>query len=109
MISDGKSTVAFSSDTARTSEFWTMVNHAKRLDALFIEASFPNSMDQLAEVSKHLTPHTLSQELQKLTHNGMQILAVHLKPAYREAVISELNALGMDNLRVMEAGRKYSW
>jgi ribonuclease BN (tRNA processing enzyme) len=86
-----------------------MVNHATRLDALFIEASFPNSMQELAEASKHLTPKTLSEELSKLGHNGMDILAVHIKPAYRDAVISELKALGIKNLRVMEAGRKYSW
>jgi ribonuclease BN (tRNA processing enzyme) len=109
IVSDGKSTVAFSSDTARTTEFWKILNHATRLDALFIEASFPNSMHQLAEASKHLTPKTLSQELVKLDHNGMDILAVHIKPAYRDAVISELNALGIENLRVMEAGRKYNW
>ena len=109
LVTDGKSTVAFSSDTASTTQFWKLVNDAKRLDALFIEASFPNSMHQLAEASKHLTPETLSQELTKLNHNGMDILAVHIKPAYRDAVISELKALGIDKLTVMEAGRRYSW
>lgn len=109
LVSDGKSTVAFSSDTAETEEFWSMVNRAPSLDALFIETSFPNSMSRLAEVSKHLTPAMLSEELRKLNHNGIDILAVHLKPAYRETVIRELAELGIDNLRVMEAGRKYQW
>src|SRR5262245_55468846 len=84
LLSDAKSTVAFSSDTAETEEFWKLVNRAQRLDALFIEASFPNSMRKLAEASKHLTPLTLQNELKKLDHNGMDILAVHLKPTYRE-------------------------
>ncbi len=109
LISDGKATVAFSSDTAETEEFWKLVNQADRLDALFIEASFPNSMRKLAEASKHLTPEMLQSELGKLSHNGMDILAVHLKPAYREAVAQELRNIGIRNLTVMETGTVYEW
>jgi ribonuclease BN (tRNA processing enzyme) len=109
LVRDKNTTVAFSSDTAETEDFWKLVNRAPRLDALFIEASFPNSMRKLAEASKHLTPAILSKELGKLSHNGIDILAVHLKPAYRQTVTDELAALGMDNLSVMEAGRIYEW
>ncbi len=109
LLSDGATTVAFSSDTAETEELWRVVNEAKQLDALFIEASFPNSMAGLAMASKHLTPATLQDELAKLNHNGMDILAVHLKPAYREKVIEELNSLGIEKLKVMEPGRIYEW
>jgi ribonuclease BN (tRNA processing enzyme) len=109
LISDGKATVAFSSDTAETEEFWQLVNQADHLDALFIEASFPNSMRKLAEASKHLTPAMLHSELGKLSHNGMDILAVHLKPAYREAVAQELSEIGIKNLTVMETGTVYEW
>ena len=109
LVSDGRSTVAFSSDTAETKELWEMVNRAPRLDALFIEASFPNSMHGLAIASKHLTPEMVSQELTKLNHNGIDILAVHLKPAYRDTLITELGQLGIEKLKVMEAGRIYEW
>jgi ribonuclease BN (tRNA processing enzyme) len=109
VISDGKTTVAFSSDTAETEDFWTLVNKAQRIDALLIEASFPNSMAKLAEDSRHFTPESLSRELQKLKHSGLDILTVHLKPAYRETVISELKALAIPKLDVMEAGRVYEW
>lgn len=109
LLSDGQRTVAFSSDTAETNDFWQLVNRAKRLDALFIEASFPNSMRKLAEASKHLTPLMLKNELTKLDHNGMDILAVHLKPAYRETVVRELNEMKIENLSVMETGRVYEW
>ncbi|MEK6334635.1 MAG: 3',5'-cyclic-nucleotide phosphodiesterase [Acidobacteriota bacterium] len=109
LISDAKATVAFSSDTAETDEFWVMINGAPRLDALFIEASFPNAMKDLALASKHLTPAMLSHELTKLSHNGIDVLAVHIKPAYRETIIRELTDLKMDNLSVMETGRVYEW
>ena len=66
-------------------------------------------MRQLAEASKHLTPEMLGKELGKLTHNGLDILAVHIKPAHRQTVSAELAALGIDKLKVMEAGRVYQW
>ena len=66
-------------------------------------------MAKLAEVSRHFTPGSLAQELRKLNHNGLDILAVHLKPAYREEIIAELNALNIPKLKVMEPGRTYSW
>ena len=109
LVTDGKTTVAFSSDTAETDEFWGVVNRAEKLHALFIEASFPDSMDALAKASKHLTPASLHKELTKLTHNGMDILAVHVKPAYREKVIAELNQLNISRLKVMEPGKIYEW
>jgi len=109
LVSDGKATVAFSSDTAETDDFWTLTNSAARLDALLIEAYFHNAMHQLAVVSKHLTPASLSEELQKLNHKGMDILAVHLKAAYRETLIKELAALGIPKLRAMDPGLVYEW
>jgi ribonuclease BN (tRNA processing enzyme) len=109
VVSDGKSTIAFSSDTSETDEFWEVINRTPRIDALLIEASFPNSMARLAEVSRHFTPASLERDLRKLNHNGLDILAVHIKPAYRQLVIDELNALNIPNLGVMESGRIYNW
>ncbi|HEY5884187.1 MAG TPA: 3',5'-cyclic-nucleotide phosphodiesterase [Pyrinomonadaceae bacterium] len=109
LVSDGLSTVAFSSDTAETQEFWNLVNAAPHVDALLIETSFPNSMAELAEVSRHFTPASLQRELGKLNHNGLDILAVHIKPAYRDMIISELKALQISGLDIMEPGRTYTW
>jgi cAMP phosphodiesterase len=109
LVTDGRSNVAFSSDTAETDAFWKVVNETKQLDALLIEASFPNEMAQLAEVSRHFTPASLGKELDKLTHNGMDILAVHLKPTHRETIIRQLAALKIPKLSVMNPGEVYSW
>ena len=109
ILKDTRASVAFSSDTAATEEFWQVVNRLPRLDALLVEASFPNSLARLAEVSGHLTPDSLGRELAKLTQQGAQILAMHIKPAYRERIVRELDALGVPGLGVMETGRDYSW
>ena len=109
IVSDGRRTVAFSSDTSETDEFWNVINRKPRLEALLIEASFPNSMAKLAEVSRHFTPASLQRELGKLNHKGLDILAVHIKPAYRQVIIDELNGLNIPGLGVMEPGRIYNW
>lgn len=109
LVTDGKTSVAFSSDTSETEEFWNAVNATKHLDALFIEASFPDEMAKLAEASKHFTPSSLGKELKKLSHNGMDILAVHLKPTHRQTIIQQLDALKIPKLSVMNPGEIYSW
>jgi ribonuclease BN (tRNA processing enzyme) len=109
IVADDKTTLAFSSDTAETEEFWQLVNRTPRIDALLIEASFPNSLAKLAEDSRHFTPESLRRELSKLNHHGIDILTVHLKPAYRETVVKELKALAIPKLNVMEIGRAYEW
>ena len=109
IVSDSSSSVAFSSDTAETDQFWDVVNNTPHLDALLIEASFPDNMAELAEVSRHFTPASLGRELKKLDHNGIDVLAVHLKPSYRDLIIRELYALNIPKLGVMEPGKTYSW
>ena len=109
IVSDGEKSVAFSSDTAETEEFWKLLNETQHVDALLIEASFPNRLAKLAEVSRHFTPASLGEELKKLNHNGLDIMAVHIKPAYREEIIEQLKALRIPNLGVMEPGKVYHW
>ena len=109
VVSDGEATVAFTSDTAATEEFWQVVNGTQGVNALFIESSFPNEMWKIAEVSGHLTPAGLAGELRKLTHNHLDVLAVHLKPSYRETLVKEIDALGIESLSAMEPGRVYEW
>lgn len=109
IISDGRVTVAFTSDTAETEEFWQIANRRAHIDALIIESSFPNALGHIAKASGHLTPASVDGELRKLQHLPADVFAVHLKPSYRERVVEELGALGVRGLRVMEPGREYEW
>jgi ribonuclease BN (tRNA processing enzyme) len=110
IVTDGERTLAFSSDTAETEEFWQLVNRTPRIDALLIEASFPDYLSQLAEVSRHFTPASLRKEMRKMKkHKDTDILTVHIKPSYREQVVAELKALQIPKLRIMEPGQTYEW
>lgn len=109
IFSDGRTTVAVTSDTTTTEEFWHAANEHERIDALIIECSFPNEMEDLAVKSGHLTPAMVKRELDKFKHKEADILAVHLKASYRPRLLEELAALEISRLSAMEIGREYCW
>lgn len=109
LLSDDKTTIAFGSDTAETDQFWSLVNRTPVVDAVLMEASFPDELQELASISHHLTPAALYRELKKLRHHAADILAVHIKPAYRSVVVQQLTELNIPKLRIMEPGKDYEW
>jgi ribonuclease BN (tRNA processing enzyme) len=110
LLEDADTAVLIVSDTGPTEEIWKQANRTPNLRAVFLEACFPNSMQWLADASKHLTPRTFAEELQKL-HRPVPVYAVHIKARFRSQVIDELQALASDmpNVRVGEIGRPYTF
>jgi ribonuclease BN (tRNA processing enzyme) len=98
--------VAHVSDTAPTQEIWQRLNALSDLRAVFLEVTFPNNMQWLADISKHLTPATFGVEVRKLRQPA-RIIAVHLKARYRDPVIAEVKALGLPNLEIGQFGQPY--
>jgi ribonuclease BN (tRNA processing enzyme) len=107
VLSDGRSSVAFSGDTGPTTRLWKRVNAEKRLRAIFVELSFPSRLQGLADVSGHLTPATLATELTKIDRDGQPVLLYHLKPAFMAELEQELHELRLDNVRVLERGEDF--
>src|SRR5205807_2434696 len=70
VISRGDVSVAMSGDTGPTELLWQVLNKVPNLKALLLETSFPNELQQLADISGHLTPRTLKGELAKFNRNG---------------------------------------
>ena len=56
----------------------------------------------------YFTPATFRTEVAKLGRD-LEIVAVHIKPAYRQMIIDELNALKIPGLGVMEPGKTYNF
>ena len=109
IFSDEKTKLAMSGDTAEMDGFWESLNEEKRLDAILIECAFPDELNDLAQSSHHLTPKKLQKELSKLNHKNCPVYVINLKPMYREKIISELNALKIKNLQILEVGRVYNF
>jgi len=106
-ISDGRATIGISGDTGPTDAFWRAVNACPRISALLVELSFPSSLQGLADVSGHLTPRTLRDELRKLERNGFPVLLYHCKPAHLAELRRELGAMRLAHVRVLRQGEAF--
>ena len=63
---------------------------------------------KLARLSMHLTPALFGVEARKLKQPA-SIIAVHIKPRYRDQILSELKELGLPNLVIGDFGKAYEW
>ncbi len=108
IIEDSDAAVVVVSDTGPTDEIWKYASAAPKLKAVFLEATFPNSMIALAEVSKHLTPSLFAAEIQKLKRRAA-VVAVHIKARYWSQVVRELQALGIPGLEIGQFAQPYSF
>ena len=106
LISDGRSSLLYSGDTHHTDEIWKAAADIPDLRAVFIEASYPNQMADLARLSKHLTPAMLRIEFEKLGRPDLPVYAFHLKPRFRDHIVRELRDLRIRNLSVLEEGQE---
>ena len=88
-LDSGAGSLVFSGDTGPNDELWSIVNRIGNLKVLIVETAFSNKERQLAEVSRHLCPQTLAEELAKLERNA-EIYITHLKPGEIEPTMLEI-------------------
>lgn len=108
LVANESATVLFTSDTYTTGEIWKAAGAAQNLKAVFVDVSYPNEMNELAEAAKHLTPELLAVDLKKLDRE-VDVYAVHIKPTNRDTVISQIAGLGDARVSIGEIDREYVW
>ncbi len=106
IVEDDHSAVVFGSDSGPTERIWELANQNPKLKAVYLEASFPNSMEWLARVSQHLTPEMFLKEYRKLD-TEVAVIAIHIKAAFRDQVIQELQNLNLPHLTIGQADLPY--
>ncbi len=106
LVDDGRSAVLFALDTGPTSEIWDVAARTPHLTAAFVDVAFPDEMRTLAEASGHLTPSMMRAEVERLPA-GVRKIASHLKPAYYDRIVGELDGLAMANLSIGSPGHDY--
>ena len=90
-VTDEEHTFFFTGDTGRTDRIWHWLKKNGMVDCLIAEASFPNRMQELADLSAHLSPQTLIESLVKgEVSSDDKVYIVHLKPAFQDELIQEL-------------------
>jgi cAMP phosphodiesterase len=108
IVEDDRSALLFTSDTGATEDIWRAPIERDKLRAIFIDLSFPNRLTELARVSQHHSPATLLEEMSKMTPET-PIYAVHVKAAYRDQIVEEIQSLNNPRIIVAEVGREYQF
>jgi ribonuclease BN (tRNA processing enzyme) len=91
LLRQGSSSVIFTSDTGPTDRIWEVANATEDLAAIITEVSFPSRMQEVADVSLHLTPDSLRKELAKL-NRPIPVYLYHFKPPHVEEIRDELGS-----------------
>lgn len=104
LVKSGGRTLVYTGDTGPTEEIWTYCSGA---DALIVEVSFPDSMKDLAQLTKHLTAAMLVEELAKIDELPTRILITHPKPQYYDRIHKEIQGLAIAGLELLRDGSEY--
>jgi ribonuclease BN (tRNA processing enzyme) len=100
----GGRTLVYTGDTGPTEEIWKLCSG---VDALIVEVSFPNAMESLALLTKHLTSAMLLKELDKIEVMPGRILITHPKPQYYDTIRREIESLQLDGIELLHDGSVY--
>ncbi len=92
----------YSGDTGPTKDIWKAMD--KPIHAAIIEVSMPNSMEEMAVMTGHLTASLLATEIKKMKNIPERIYITHPKPQYMDIIVSELQALGMSEIELLRGG-----
>lgn len=108
LVDDGRAAAAVPSDTGPTDSLWAMLAAAPRLDAVFLEVSFPNSQADLAAATGHHCPATFAAEIRKLDRQ-VRWIVVHRKPRFAREIAAELATLALPNVELVVPGHAYEF
>ena len=93
-LDSGRASLVFTGDTTRCDALWRVINSIENLKYLIIETAFGDADISLAEVSGHLCPKLLADELEKLKRPA-EIFLTHMKPGSREPILHEIAAMAL--------------
>jgi len=102
LLDQGGVQVIFTADTGHTERIWEVANQQPNLRAVIVDCSFPNAYEELANVSGHLTPRGMAENLRKLDKLGeIQIYLYHMKPEVLSEMAVEVDAENIPHLRML--------
>jgi ribonuclease BN (tRNA processing enzyme) len=108
-IQSATGSLVFSGDTGPNEELWRIVNRIGDLRHLIIETAFSNKERQLAEISKHLCPSMLGDELAKLNLEP-EVWITHLKPGEIELTMREIEQSALRHRpRMLQNGQVFEF
>lgn len=91
LISQEGRSLLYTGDTAPTQEIWDIASKTPDLACLIVETSFPDTMQEIATISGHMTPSVLVNEICKMNRPEVPVYIFHMKPKYEEAIVKEIH------------------
>lgn len=105
LLEDGEGKrLLYTGDTGPTKAIWKGAE--KPVDCLIVEVSLPNSMEEMAVKTGHLTANLLRQEIGKMKNVPRRILVTHLKPQHFKRIRTEIKRLGIGGIKVLSGGER---
>ena len=99
LVESPETAIAIVTDTGPTQEVWRHASRLNHLSTLFLEVSFPNALDELAFVAKHLTPELFENELAKL-NRPVRCIAIHMKARFADQIADQLRTIKIPGISV---------
>lgn len=96
-------TVVYPGDSGPTEALWKELA-GRRVQAMLIEASLPNRLEEFALRTGHMTPSLLDLEMLKLPVVPDRIFVTHIKTQFLSEVRREIQALGRPNVEFLLEG-----
>lgn len=106
LLDDGSVSALIFGDTCSVDGALPLLEEAKNLQMIVLEASFPNRMARIAELSRHLTTRAFLEEVLKLPKD-VRIMGTHMKPDCLGEIQIEVADLAMENVSLIEQGATY--
>jgi len=108
-LDSGAASLVFTGDTGPNDALWTIVNGIGNLKYLIIETAFANKERHLAELSRHLCPSMLAEELVKFERDA-EVYVTHLKPGETELTMQEIEeSAGRLQQRMLQNNQVYEF
>ncbi|MEA2028851.1 MAG: GAF domain-containing protein, partial [Campylobacterota bacterium] len=101
--------IIFSGDTYKNPQLWERINNNQAIKALIIDVSFPNRFAHISEISKHMSPLHLADELKLLKRDDVEIYIYHIKPMYKKELTRELCEIGIKEKHILSGYERISY
>jgi cAMP phosphodiesterase len=108
LVEHEASAVAIISDTHHSIGIWQHLSQISNLKAVLLECSFPNQLEWLADKAMHLIPRSFAAEARQLPPS-VRVIAIHIKPAWYDLIVTELQALQTANIEIAKVGVEYQF
>jgi HD-GYP domain-containing protein (c-di-GMP phosphodiesterase class II) len=95
-----------SGDTYVNPDIWEEINSNDDIKSLIIECSYPDKLQELAQITKHLTPELIAKGLETIKRKNLSVFYYHLKPSYKKELLKDIkkNKLLNYNGKILNEG-----